>query len=293
MASGLAIVKARSVVPDVDVVVVGGGMSGLAAADALTDEGLTVHLIEGAPGVGGLCRSVSVGGEDVEAYYHHIFPQDRELRELVDRLGMSGALEWRQAPMGVLEAGRVYPFNSLINLLNFKPLPFVGRLRLGLGSAMALLSVRGHPLDRVRVGEASSRWFGRKGHAVLWQPLLDGKFGPFAPDVAAPWLVSRIRQRANARKSGTGDRLGYLRGGMGTLARAYERELVGRGVRISCGARVSSLRREGESWRLTYGGREVSGRAVVACLSGEVLAGLCPLPTAYLESTPTPTRRRW
>lgn len=268
----------------VDVVVVGGGMSGLAAAEALIEEGLTVQVIEAAPGVGGLGRSLSVGGEDIEAYYHHIFPQDRELRELVDRLGMSELLEWRPAPMGVLQSGRIYPFDSPISLLRFKPLPLFDRIRLGFGTVMALAAGRGRGLDGVSVSRAAPRWYGSKGYAVLWQPLLDGKFGPFAPDVAAPWLVSRIRQRANARKSGKGDRLGYLRGGLGTLARSYERELTGRGVRVSCGAAVDSITRQEDRWHISFGGREVSARAVVACLSGEALDGLAILPDAYRES---------
>lgn len=267
----------------VDVVVVGGGMSGLAAADALADAGLSVQVIEAAPGVGGLGRSLSVGGEDIEAYYHHVFPQDRELRDLVDRLGMAESLEWRPAPMGVLQSGRIYPFDSPISLLRFKPLPLFDRIRLGLGTMMALAAGRGRALEGVSVSRAAPRWYGAKGYAVLWQPLLDGKFGPFAPDVDAPWLVSRIRQRANARKHGKGDRLGYLRGGMGTLARSYERELTGRGVRVSCGAPVDSMTRREGRWHLSFGGREVSSRAVVACLSGEVLTGLAALPDAYRE----------
>lgn len=55
----------------VDVVVVGGGMAGLAAADGLVSRGLSVELIEAAQDVGGLARSILVGGEELEVYYHH------------------------------------------------------------------------------------------------------------------------------------------------------------------------------------------------------------------------------
>jgi protoporphyrinogen oxidase len=65
----------------VDAVVVGGGMAGLAAADALVARGWTVQLIEAAPAVGGLARSINVAGEEIEAYYRHVFPDDRELRD--------------------------------------------------------------------------------------------------------------------------------------------------------------------------------------------------------------------
>lgn len=265
----------------VDVAVVGAGMAGLAAADALVARGFTVQLIEAAEVVGGLARCLSVGGEEVEAYYHHVFPQDRDLRDLIDRLGLSDRLEWRRASTAVVDAGRVYPFDSILDLLRFPPLPLWARVRLGLGSAVALVRSRGARLERMRVCEAGPRWFGARGYQVLWQPLLDGKFGPFAPDVAMAWLAGRMRQRANARKRGTGDRLGYLRGGIGVLARKYEEEISALGVRVSFGAPVESLTRDGDRWRVRFGSREVAARSVVACLSGEVLARLTALPDAY------------
>lgn len=265
----------------VDAVVLGGGMAGLAAADALATRGFTVQLIEAAPAVGGLARSITVGGEEIEAYYHHLFPQDRELRDLVDRLGLSDRLEWRRASTAVLDDGRVFPFDSILDLLRFPPLPLRARLRLGLGSAVALVRGRGTRLERARVGEAGPRWFGARGYAVLWQPLLEGKFGPFAHDVALAWLVGRMKQRANARKRGSGDRLGYLRGGLGGLAGRYEEEIRARGVRVSCGTPAESLVREGDQWRVRFGGGEVTARAVVACLSGDALVGLTALPDVY------------
>ena len=268
----------------VDAVVIGAGMAGLAAADALAARGFRVQVVEAAPAVGGLARSLTVGGEEVEAYYHHVFPQDRELRDLIDRLGLSEKLEWRRASTAVLDGGRLYPFDSVLDLLRFGPLPLVARLRLGFGSAVALVLGRGRRIERMRVGDAGPRWFGKRGYAVLWQPLLEGKFGPFAPDVALAWLVGRMKQRANARKRGTGDRLGYLRGGLGALAARYGQEIAGRGVAVSCGTPVESLVRQGELWQVRFGGREVTARAIVACLSGGRLAGVTALPDAYRQS---------
>jgi phytoene dehydrogenase-like protein len=51
-----------------DCIVVGAGMSGLAAADALSREGLKVTIVEASDAVGGLARSVIVEGEPVEPY---------------------------------------------------------------------------------------------------------------------------------------------------------------------------------------------------------------------------------
>ena len=281
MVFGEAMGQSTSKNETVDAVVVGGGMTGLAAADGLASRGLSVELVEAAPDVGGLTRSIFVGGEEIEAYYHHVFPQDKELRDLIAKLKLPDQIEWRQASTAVLDGGRVYPFDSVLDLLRFSPLSVTARIRLGLGSAAALVLARGRGLDDRRVGEAGPRWFGARGYDVLWRPLLEGKFGPYASDVALAWLIGRMTQRANARKRGTGDRLGYLRGGVGSLARRYAEDLSGRGVTISRGTAVDSLELDHGLWRVVLGDREVGARAVVACVSGQVLAGLTPLSERY------------
>ena len=266
----------------VDAVVVGGGMAGLAAADALARRGRSVELIEALPVAGGLARSVVVGGEEIEAYYHHAFPQDRELRDLLGRLGLSADLEWRRASTAVLDGGRLYPFNSPLDLLRFGPLRFDQRVRLGLGSGMAMLRGRGARLDDVKVGSAGPAWFGARGYDVLWRPLLEAKFGPHAGDVALAWLAGRMRQRANARKSGTGDRLGYVRGGMGRVAGVYASALTDQGVEMSFGAAVDAVEGSAGAWRVRVGDRDIAARSVVACLSGDTLSRLVRLPEGYL-----------
>src|SRR5450759_1020539 len=184
MVFGEAMGQSTSKNETVDAGVVGGGMTGLASAGGLASRGLSVELVEDAPDVGGLTRSIVVGGEEIEAYYHHAFPQDRELRDLIAKLKLPDQIEWRQASTAVLDGGRVYPFDSVLDLLRFSPLPLRARIRLGLGSAVALVRGRGRRLERMRVGGAGPRWFGTRGYAVLWRPLLEGKFGPFAHDVA-------------------------------------------------------------------------------------------------------------
>jgi protoporphyrinogen oxidase len=181
----------------------------------------------------------------------------------------------------VLDGGRVYPFDSVMDFLRFPPLPLPARMRLGLGSGIAILRGRGRRLELEKVGEAGPRWFGARGYEVLWRPLMEGKFGSYAPDVALAWLAGRMRQRANARKTGTGDRLGYLRGGMGRLARLYREELAARGVAVWCGAAVDSLALDDGLWRVSAGTRVARARTVVACVSGEAMAGLTALPEPY------------
>src|SRR5262245_11761995 len=135
-----------------DAVVLGGGMAGLGAAERLHHAGKRVVLVEAAPTVGGLARSITVGGEPIEPYYHHIFPQDRERRGLIDRLGMTDRLEWRHAPMAVMHDGEVVPFDSPLDVLRFPAISLPQRIRLGFASAYQLVRRDRHRMDATPVG---------------------------------------------------------------------------------------------------------------------------------------------
>lgn len=270
-----------------DAVVIGGGASGLSAAVELRARGHSVVVLESASALGGLARSIRVGGEPIERYYHHIFPQDRETRQLIDELQLSTRLEWLKASMAVMHEGRVYPFNSPIDLLRFEPLRMIDRLRLGAAVAAQVARRDRGRLDRLPVAREGPAWFGRRGFDLVWRPLLEAKFGQDAGSVPMAWLVARIRQRAAARKVG-GDRLGYLRGSLGTLIEAYGQKAISDGVRVETDTRVRSLKQTGEGWLIETDSDAVhqliSARTVVACVSGSILLRLVALPDGYARS---------
>ena len=276
---------APSVPPNhVDTVVLGGGMAGLAAAERSLVLGSTVVLIEAASTVGGLARAITVSGEPIEPYYHHIFPQDHETRALIDRLGMHDRLEWFEAPMAVMHHGQPLPFDSPLDVLRFRALSLPQRLRLAFGSAYQLVRRDRRRMDETPVGIEGPRWFGPGAYRMLWQPLLRAKFGDAADDIAMAWLVARIRQRAGGRRAG-GDKLGYLRGSLGTLAVAYAEDVAARGVEMRTGTRATKLERTAAGWTVHTEKDGVTtdlhATSIIACLSGPILSRLVELPPTY------------
>ena len=73
------------------------------------------------------------------------------------------------------------------------------------------------------------RWMGSAAYETVWEPLLRGKFGDAAPEIAMPWFWARVHDRTQ--------QLGYLRGGFQQL---YDRlaEEVRRGRRRDAVRRV-------------------------------------------------------
>lgn len=262
-------------------------MAGLSAADAMKAAGRSVLLVEGAASVGGLARAIRVSDEPIEPYYHHIFPQDHETAALLGALGMSDRLEWWRAPMAVMHQGRAYPFDSPLDVLRFVPLSRVQRVRLGAGTAAMLLRRDGARLDRTPVAVGGPAWFGQSGYETLWRPLFEAKFGPYAERVPMAWLAARIRQRGGARRA-SGDRLGYIRGSLGSLAEAYAAELRARGVDLRTSTRVLSLAQSDTGWVVATEGpkgrEEIRARSVIACLSGPILTRLVALPPPYVAA---------
>src|SRR3954464_2744350 len=82
---------------DSDVIVVGGGLAGLAWATALGDRGLRVRGLEADDDAGGRARSVSdqLTGDRVDIGPHIMLSEYRNLRRLLEQLGSHGQVAWQ------------------------------------------------------------------------------------------------------------------------------------------------------------------------------------------------------
>ncbi|NLG29208.1 MAG: FAD-dependent oxidoreductase, partial [Chloroflexi bacterium] len=58
------------------VAIVGGGLTGMSAADTLTRQGVACTLFERESTLGGLAGSFEVNGTSLERFYHHLFTSD-------------------------------------------------------------------------------------------------------------------------------------------------------------------------------------------------------------------------
>ncbi|HWA66748.1 MAG TPA: NAD(P)/FAD-dependent oxidoreductase [Mycobacteriales bacterium] len=226
------------------VVIVGGGIAGAAAALRLSDAGREVVLFEAGERLGGLVVSFEIGGTPLECFYHHIFPHESHIRALIDELGLGAKLEWLPSSMGVLTGGKLWPFTTPLDILRFGPMTFPERLRMGIGGLRLQRWKDWQSLDTVPARQWLTRATGPAAVRELWDPLLRAKFGAAAPEVPAAWMWGRFEQRRGARK-GSGEKLGYLRGGFRQLFDALAVRLEAQGVQIRTASRVASIETAG------------------------------------------------
>jgi protoporphyrinogen oxidase len=185
----------------VRIAVLGAGVAGLTAAHRLGRAGHTVDVYERWPGLGGQAATFEVGdGVRLERYYHHLFTSDGHIQALYAELGLRDAIEWRPSSVAFYARGALHPFTTPLDLLRFPPLSPPARVRLG-ATVVALQRFAGdpRPFERVTARAWIRRWMGGEAWDEVWGPLLRGKFGARADEIAMVWLWSKLRLRRSLR----------------------------------------------------------------------------------------------
>jgi protoporphyrinogen oxidase len=234
--------------------VIGAGVAGLVAAHRLTQAGHDVEVYERWPGLGGQAATLDVGGgHRLERYYHHLFTSDRHIAGLYDELGMPDELEWRDSSTAFFADGRQWPFTTPADLLRFGPLSPLSRVRMG--AAVVALQRFGReqePYERLTAREWIESRMGRQAWEKVWGPLLRGKFGARADEIAMVWLWSKFTLRRQVRgEEARQERLGYPRRSWEPLFEALV-ERIG-ADRVHLDRPVARLGREEGQWVLVPG----------------------------------------
>ncbi len=222
------------------ITIVGGGITGLAAAYIAAKSGRQVRLIEGSNQFGGLLNTFEIGGNRLEFYYHHFFTHDAELNWLLDELNLKDQIIFENTSMGVFRNGQIFNFNSPQDLLKFNPVSFFGKIRFGLTSLFLGKIAKWQNYEGISTLEWFYKWAGKSVTDALWKPLLTIKFGPYANEVPLAWMVGRLRQRMNSRSKGD-EQLGYLNGSLQVLLDALLEQLKAMNVELIRNAPVEAL----------------------------------------------------
>lgn len=262
--------------------VLGGGALGLAAALRLAQAGQKVTLFEREPQLGGLAAGFSVGPNYLEKFYHHIFRTDTTIIGFIRELGLSDRLLWGQPNTSTLSNGRIVSLGSIPDLLRLPLLGPADRARFLMGMAV----LKAIPNERVFTGWTAARWMprlmGRRVYDVMWEPVLRGKFGARAEDIAMSWLWSRVHERSLG--------LGYLRGGFQLMYEAFGDRIRALGGTVATGTAATKIATRGGHVEVTTStGAAHQFDRVLVTLPTRLFSQLTPdLPNEFVERYPGP-----
>jgi protoporphyrinogen oxidase len=220
------------------IAVVGGGIGGLVAAYRLLQKGHSVEIFERSESLGGLLVGFKIEGTNLEKAYHHIFKTDTEIIALIKELGLEEKLKWHESKTALYYNGTIYPFAGAIDLLKFKPLNLIDKLRLGLVKIYLEKENNWQKFENVLAYEWMKKWCGERAYKVVWEPLLKGKFSDKYKEISMAWMWARIHTRANSSEKGK-EYLGYMEGGWQQVIDDLEKRIEKLGGKINLNTEFS------------------------------------------------------
>ncbi len=267
------------------VTVVGGGVSGLAAACALADRGYRVRLLERRPYVGGRASSYEHPGtgEVIDNCQHILLGCCTNLIDLYRRLGVENQIYWSDAITFIEPGGRQSvlqpsslpaPLHTAASFLGAKCFSVSDKVTIARGIQAFLLKT---PPDSE---ENFAQWL-KKHHQSqraikrFWHPVLASALNEDPEFISVRYAAKVFREAFLF--SAEGGRMGIPRIPLSDLyGRAIE-YIESRGGEVLLRAGVESFAASASQWTIrTADGNSFTTDAVVLALSFEGLATLMP-----------------
>jgi len=214
---------------DCDVAIVGGGVSGIAAAYTLSKAGLDVVVYEKDADVGGRARTLLVEGKPVDIGAQFLSSFYTETLKLIAEVGLASALRSRSQWAYIARDQIEYPIWPLSPLLRGHALTWTNKLNLG-SLAVPLMRHWGS-LDIARLWRSatldtqSAQQFlvskvGEQNVRLFVAPLLRGLLFWDTDTTSAPVVLSMLKAFATGRGTFR------LDGGVGSLSTALAKTLT-------------------------------------------------------------------
>jgi oxygen-dependent protoporphyrinogen oxidase len=278
-----------------DVVIVGGGIAGLAAAYELSKRGVSFVLLERTARTGGVILSEQIDGFTIDGGPDSLLTQKPAGIQLCEELGLGARLVPTKRPRlaYIQRGGRLHrlPEASVLGVPT-RVGPFVrsqlfswpGKLRMG---AELFVPRRRDGLDE-SIGAFMTRRFGREATTYLAEPLLAGIHAGDVDRLSVKALFPRFVEaeqkhgsllrafripNPGSRPTNPDGVFRSLPGGLSELIGALEKALPAGAIRT--GVSGTGLRAEGEGLTVAVdGGGRLDARAVILAAPAYVTSAL-------------------
>lgn len=219
-----------------NIVIIGGGLSGLATAEILAKHGYKVTVLEKAQRVGGLARSFLHNGTWVPEAYHHVMKPDTVTLDYFKQFGLDNDLKWINSSQALWYDYEHYLFSKPQHVLRFKPFNLIEKLRILKFGVYCLFPHDWQKLDLQKCDDWLNRKIGRRATDILFKNLIEIKFNIPLAEASTAWLARRLHQSTQS-----GDWYAYPRGGMQQLIDKLVESIENNGGKIVTSFEVHSI----------------------------------------------------
>ncbi|MDP8299455.1 MAG: FAD-dependent oxidoreductase [Candidatus Tantalella remota] len=176
-----------------NVAVLGGGLCGLAAGAHLASRGFQVTLFERNDHLGGVAANFKLDdGRIIPRSYHHILKTDIATINILKSLGLFEKVTWKKINIKLSVEGQLLDFSDPLDLLAYRGLPLLSKLKMSLMISRILLRDHWEDLEGKSVEDLLLEWGDARVYHKLIHPLIDMKFGIDPSRISAPWLAIRL-----------------------------------------------------------------------------------------------------
>jgi len=282
------------------VIVIGGGLAGLAAGVALAESGWRVRLFEQRPFLGGRATSyVLPDGEHVDNCQHVTLGCCTNLADFYKRVGSADKIKFfdrlffldPEGRRGEMQAGMLpAPFHMTGSFAAFAPLTLLDKLSIA-RAMLDILGAKGHPADLEENGGVSMlEWLRRRGQTQgaierFWRVVLVSALDEELDRTDARFGVDVFWKAFLSNR--TGYRMGVPAVPLANLYDGCKFEIERRGGEVNLRAPVRGLKIEnGEIAAVRFDeGKEENADAYVFAVPHTALAELLPESVKQSDSS--------
>jgi protoporphyrinogen oxidase len=255
-----------------DLLIVGAGIAGLAAADQAVSKGKKVMVIESQNVVGGLCASLTINSCIVDYGVHLLHLRDTQVKEYVMNLVDQNEI------LKIERGGKLYLFGKYINwplnLMSVFQMPFKLVIKIAMDQIISF---------KKRVNIYNEDNYATTTQAIYGRSLYENFFGPLTKkflkieptEIHSDWALSSIRSATkiedeqfnesgsyhvsganqaagfsifrtfieNLRARRQGEDFYYFKNGYGTLADSISSRIISKGGKIILNSKIVKINR--------------------------------------------------
>ena len=253
------------------IAIIGAGPGGMSAAYDLKKAGHEVVIFEAKDRVGGLMSGIKEPHWDwsVENYYHHWFTSDSAMMKLIREAGLSRKVTFRKPKTVIYYDGKFFPLDSPMAALRFPGFNLIDVARFGFVTIYLRYLAKWQKLEKYQADEWLRKAYGKRVYKVSFEPMLEGKFGPYLQDVSLAWFWARIKARS--------PKLGTYEGGFQAFSDDLGAFLREQGIEIRLNTSVQTIEKQPDGEFTIHSNDEVyQAERVLAAVAPNVFAKMTP-----------------